>query len=332
MEDVEAMGLLKMDFLGLKNLTTIQRAAGLVQKTRGVTLDLDGIPLDERKALEIIAKGTQKKLPPDIQKTHNLFRAGNLEGIFQLESDGMKQITRDLKPSGIEDLSSISALYRPGPLDAGLIPIFIDRKHGREKVSYQHPILEPILKETYGVIVYQEQIMKIAQELAGYSLGEADLLRRCMGKKKLAEMEKHREKFIDGSAKNGVRKELANELFDQMVLFAEYCLSYDTEILTVEHGALPIGEIVEKQLNCHIYSIDRNGFVYTQPIAQWHDRGTQEVFEYTLENGTTIKATKDHKFMTSDGQMLPIDKIFERDLDLMKLKSTELKVLERSCL
>ena len=139
MEDVEAMGLLKMDFLGLKNLTTIQRAAGLVQKTKGVTLDLDQIPLDEKKALEIIAKGKQKKLPADIQETHKLFRAGNLEGIFQLESDGMKQITRDLKPSGIEDLSSISALYRPGPLDAGLIPIFIDRKHGREKVSYQHP-------------------------------------------------------------------------------------------------------------------------------------------------------------------------------------------------
>ena len=315
MEDVEAMGLLKMDFLGLKNLTTIQRAAGLVQKTKGVTLNLDQIPLDEKRALEIIAKGKQKKLPPDIQETHKLFRAGNLEGIFQLESDGMKQITRDLKPSGIEDLSSISALYRPGPLDAGLIPIFIDRKHGREKVSYQHPILEPILKETYGVIVYQEQIMKIAQELAGYSLGEADLLRRCMGKKKLAEMEKHREKFIDGSAKNGVSKNLANELFDQMVLFAEYCLSYDTEVLTAEYGALPIGKIVEKRIKCSVYSVDKNGFVYSQEIAQWHERGTQEVFEYTLDNGATIKATKDHKFMTSDGQMLPIDKIFEHGLE-----------------
>ncbi len=328
MEDIEALGLLKMDFLGLKNLTTIQRAANLVKKTQGVVLDLDQIPLDERKALEILAKGKQKKLPDDIQETHKLFRAGNLEGIFQLESDGMKQITRDLKPSGIEDISSISALYRPGPLDAGLIPIFIDRKHGREKVSYQHPLLESILKETYGVIVYQEQIMKIAQELAGYSLGEADLLRRCMGKKKLAEMEKHREKFIDGSAKNGVNKELANELFDQMVLFAEYCLSYDTEVYTVEYGGLPIGKIVESKIKCTVYTVDKNGLVYTQPVVQWHDRGVQEIFEYTLDNGATIRATKDHKFMTVEGQMLPIDEIFKRGLELKEINSAN--VLQKS--
>ena len=319
MEDVEAMGLLKMDFLGLKNLTTIQRAAGLVQKTRGITLDLDQIPLDERKALEIIAKGKQKKLPPDIQETHKLFRAGNLEGIFQLESDGMKQITRNLKPSGIEDISSISALYRPGPLDAGLIDIFIDRKNGKEKVSYQHPLLESILKETYGVMVYQEQIMKIAQELAGYSLGEADLLRRAMGKKKVDEMKKHREKFIDGSAKNGVPQAVAEDLFEQMIKFAEYCLSYDTEIQTVEYGALPIGKIVSEQIECNVYTIDQNGFVYTQPIVQWHDRGQQEIFAYTLDNGVTIHATKDHKFMTVEGTMLPIDEIFASSFELKEI-------------
>jgi DNA polymerase-3 subunit alpha len=108
-----------------------------------------------------------------------------LEGIFQLESAGMRQIVRDLKPSNIEDISSILALYRPGPLDAGLIPKFIDRKHGREKVEYSHPMLEQILKETYGLIIYQEQIMKIAQDMAGYSLGQADLLRRAMGKRNL---------------------------------------------------------------------------------------------------------------------------------------------------
>ncbi|MDJ0632551.1 MAG: DNA polymerase III subunit alpha, partial [Xenococcaceae cyanobacterium MO_188.B29] len=152
MEDLESLGLLKMDFLGLKNLTTIKQAADLIKENKGVELDLDQLPLDERRALEILNKGKYKKLPPDVQKTHKLLEAGDLEGIFQLESEGMRQIVRDLKPSGIEDISSILALYRPGPLDAGLIPIFINRKHGREKVEFQHELLKPILTETYGVL------------------------------------------------------------------------------------------------------------------------------------------------------------------------------------
>ena len=319
MEDLESLGLLKMDFLGLKNLTTIQRTAELIKQNQGVELDLDQLPLDERKALQIIAKGSLKKLPPDITKTHKLLEAGDLEGIFQLESSGMRQIVRDLKPSGIEDISSILALYRPGPLDAGLIPLFINRKHGREPIKYQHTLLEPILQETYAVLVYQEQIMKMAQDLAGYSLGEADLLRRAMGKKKISEMKKHREIFIDGATKNGVNRTVAEDLFEQMVLFAEYCLSGDTEILTVEYGSMPIGKIVEEKIDCTVYSMDSNGFVYTQPIAQWHNRGEQEVFEYTLENGSTVCATKDHKFMTTDEQMLPIDEIFEQGLELKAL-------------
>ncbi|MEO1792151.1 MAG: DNA polymerase III subunit alpha [Cyanobacteria bacterium J06629_19] len=207
MEDVENIGLLKMDFLGLRNLTMIQKAVNHIERRHeGVTIDLDGLPLDD-------------------PATYKLLAGGELAGVFQLESSGMRQIVKDLKPSGLEDISSVLALYRPGPLDAGLIPKFIDRKHGREQIDYAHKILEPILKETYGIMVYQEQIMKIAQDLAGYSLGEADLLRRAMGKKKIKEMEKHREIFIEGASKNDFPRKPANDLFDQMVLFAEYCFN-----------------------------------------------------------------------------------------------------------
>ena len=325
MEELESLGMLKMDFLGLKNLTMIQKTLDLVKKGKNIEIDPDRLPAEERKAQAILARSEDKKLPSDIQKTYQLLSVGQLAGVFQLESSGMRQVVRDLKPSSIEDISSILSLYRPGPLDAGLIPKFINRKHGQEKVEYEHVLLEPILQETYAVMVYQEQIMKIAQDLAGYTLGEADLLRRAMGKKKLAEMQKHRDIFIDGSAKNGVSKQIAEELFDQMIKFAEYCLSYDTEILTVEYGAMPIGKIVEEQIECTVYSVDENGYIYTQSIAQWHDRGRGEIFEYVLEDGSIIRATKDHKFMTSDGKMMPIDDIFEKGLDLKSISSSQLK-------
>ncbi len=206
MEDVESMGLLKMDFLGLKNLTMIDKTVNLVAQSSGETIDPDALPLDDPGTYDLLARG-------------------DLEGIFQLESSGMRQIVRDLKPSSLEDISSILALYRPGPLDAGLIPKFINRKHGREVIDFAHGKLKPILTETYGIMVYQEQIMKIAQDLAGYSLGEADLLRRAMGKKKKSEMEKHQGLFVQGATERGVDAAVATALFEQMVLFAEYCFN-----------------------------------------------------------------------------------------------------------
>ncbi len=206
MEDIESLGLLKMDFLGLKNLTMIEKTVNLVEESIGTKVDIDNLSLDDEKTFELLSRG-------------------DLEGIFQLESSGMRQIVKDLRPSSLEDISSILALYRPGPLDAGLIPKFIKRKHGREKIDFPHSSLAPILSETYGIMIYQEQIMRIAQDLAGYSLGQADLLRRAMGKKKVSEMQKHRNLFIDGATKKGVNSEIASELFEQMVLFAEYCFN-----------------------------------------------------------------------------------------------------------
>jgi DNA polymerase-3 subunit alpha len=207
MEDLAYVGLVKMDFLGLRNLTMIDKALKIIKEIHGIEIDIDKIPLDDERVYHTIANG-------------------DLAGIFQLEtSGGMRQVARDMKPSNMEDISALIALYRPGPLDSGMIQKFIDCKNGKTQIRYLTPLLEPILQDTYGQIVYQEQVMQIAQKLGGYSLGQADLLRRAMGKKKPEEMEKQREIFVDGCAKNGVSSAIAEQLFDMMVQFAEYCFN-----------------------------------------------------------------------------------------------------------
>ncbi|HET7788425.1 MAG TPA: DNA polymerase III subunit alpha [Myxococcales bacterium] len=204
-DEVELAGLVKFDFLGLTTLTVIDHAVKLINRRlpEGEKLDIALLPLGDRKTYDLISRG-------------------DTAGVFQMESSGFTEMVRKLKPSVFEDIVAAGALYRPGPLDSGMVDVFINRKHGRERVSYPHPLLEPILKDTYGVIVYQEQVMQIAQVLAGYSLGRADLLRRAMGKKKAEVMAKERGGFVEGCAKNGVQDKLANEIFDLMEKFAEY--------------------------------------------------------------------------------------------------------------
>ena len=199
---IEDAGMLKMDFLGLKTLSIIKDALKLIEKHRGVTIDIDKVPLDD-------------------EPTFELYQRGETIGTFQFESPGMRKYLQVLKPTDIEDLIAMNALYRPGPME--FIPNFIDRKHGKESVEYPHELLEPILKNTYGIMVYQEQIMQTAQIMAGYTLGQADLLRRAMGKKKLEEMNKQRAIFIKGAESlHGISKEKASEVFDIMEKFAAY--------------------------------------------------------------------------------------------------------------
>ncbi len=206
MTDLEKLGLLKMDFLGLRNLTIISKTIKLIKKRHGIDIDINNISLDDKKAYKMLTKG-------------------ETAGVFQLESSGMKKLVRDLKPSVFEDLGALVALFRPGPLESGMVTDFVERKHGRQKITYAHPLLESILKDTYGTIVYQEQIMQIFQTLAGYSLGQADMVRRMMGKKKIEEMAKQKEKFIEGAGKNGMLAKGATELFEQIEKFAEYCFN-----------------------------------------------------------------------------------------------------------
>ena len=199
---IESAGMLKMDFLGLKTLTIIKDALALIKKNRGVDIDIDNINLED-------------------EKTFALYQRGDTIGTFQFESAGMRKYLQILKPTNIEDLIAMNALYRPGPME--FIPNFINRKHGREKVEYPHELLEPILKNSYGIMVYQEQIMQTAQIMAGYSLGQADLLRRAMGKKKLDEMAKQREVFVAGAKeKHNIDRKKAEEIFAVMEKFAAY--------------------------------------------------------------------------------------------------------------
>src|SRR3954464_14201519 len=204
MKAIEKMGLLKMDFLGLTTLTVIDDALKLIVQTTGTKLNLETIPLDDSAAYE------------------KVFHQALTSGIFQFESHGMRDVLRRYKPNTVEDLTALNALYRPGPIQGGMIDDFIARKHGHKKVEYELPELEEILRETLGVIVYQEQVMQVAQRLAGYSLGEADLLRRAMGKKDVVEMAKQRERFVKGAVERGFNGRKIEKIFDLMAQFAEY--------------------------------------------------------------------------------------------------------------
>lgn len=198
---VEAAGLVKFDFLGLKTLTVLKKAVDLVKRGRGIDVDLAALELDDRKSFELLAKA-------------------DTVGVFQLESTGMRESLKRLRPDRFEDIIAMVALYRPGPMDN--IPTYINRKHGEEPVDYLHPMLEGILKETYGVIIYQEQVIQIAQVMGGYTLGQADMLRRAMGKKDKAEMARHEARFIEGAVERGVKKADARDIFQLVNKFAGY--------------------------------------------------------------------------------------------------------------
>jgi DNA polymerase III subunit alpha len=203
MKGVEKIGLVKFDFLGLRTLTVINNAVKLIKEDKGVDLDMINLPLDDLKVYKLLS-------------------SGDTRGIFQLESSGMRDLIVRLKPEKFEDIIALVALYRPGPLGSGMVDDFINRKHGKVEISYELPELETILKPTYGVIVYQEQVMQIASKLADFTLGDADLLRRAMGKKIPAVMELNKDKFLKGAENKGIARKKAERIFDLMAMFAGY--------------------------------------------------------------------------------------------------------------
>jgi len=204
MNALTKLGMLKIDVLGLETLTVLDRAVKLVERVKGVKVALDRIPLDDRKTFEMLGRGSVK-------------------GVFQMEtSRGMRELVQQMKPDRIDEVIATIALFRPGPLGSGMVESYVRRKHGQEKIEYDHPLLEPILRETYGVILYQEQVMRTANVVAGLSMADADALRKAMGKKKAEILQPFRDPFIAGAKKNGVSEEVARKIFDQMAYFAGY--------------------------------------------------------------------------------------------------------------
>jgi DNA polymerase-3 subunit alpha len=259
MNAVQKIGLLKMDFLGLRNLSVIEDALKNLELTRGLKLDLASIPWDD-------------------PATFRLLQAADTNGVFQLESAGLRRLLQDMRPTSFADIIAANALFRPGPLEGGLVDQYVKRKHGEQEIVYPLPELEPILKETYGVIVYQEQVMQIASRLAGFTLGEADVLRAAMGKKKKEEMAKMRAKFIAGAVSRSVSEPKATEIFDLMAFFAGYgfnkshsaayaVISYQTAYLKANYPLEYLAALLNNEagnydkvaaavLDCHARDID----------------------------------------------------------------------------
>jgi DNA polymerase-3 subunit alpha len=285
MKAVEKAGLLKMDFLGLRTLSVLQQAVARVEEKEGVKLDLRALPLDDPAAYEI-------------------FQRADTVGIFQFESSGMRDYLRQLKPTVFEDLVAMNALYRPGPMEH--IPFFIDCKHGKQVARYEHPDLEPILHGTYGVFVFQEQVMQAANVLAGFSMAQADELRRAMGKKRPEEMEAKRAQFVEGCKKNRIPAAKAEKIFATMEKFAGYgfnrCVTGMTRVADAISGEVTtVEDLFHHRREYRIHALGEDWKLKPRRVTDVVWNGRKAVFEIRTAQGKRITATANHPFRTLDG-------------------------------
>jgi DNA polymerase-3 subunit alpha len=318
-DDVEAVGLVKFDFLGLRTLTIIDWAVRNIAANAnppsphffkgGEDAASVSLPPFEKvgqggfsntSALDIT------RIPLDDPPAFDLLKACATTAVFQLESRGMKDLIKRLQPDCFEDIVALVALFRPGPLQSGMVDDFINRKHGRAKVDYPHPALEPILKPTYGVILYQEQVMQIAQVLAGYTLGGADLLRRAMGKKKPEEMAKQREIFVKGATERGVKEEVATHIFDLMEKFAGYgfnkCVVGATRVTDADTGTVTTVEALFKSRRpTTVHALADDWRLHRRRVEDVVWNGRKRVYQLTTRLGKRITATANHPFRTLHG-------------------------------
>ena len=291
---LEAIGLLKMDFLGLSNLTILANAVRLIKQTRDEVINVWDIPLAD---------------DPRADAAYEMVGRGETTGIFQLESQGMRKYVVDLKPNSVKELAAMVALYRPGPM--AHIPRFIRGKFDPDSVSYTHPTLEPILAETYGVIVYQDQVLKIVQAIAGFSLGQADLLRRAMGKKKASEMEKQRANFLKGAEEKGVKAKTAGAIFDEIEPFAGYafngCLDAKTTVQKPDGTRIHISAAFAAQTP-ELMAMWEDGVIRPHKVARIVKTGRKPLFEIRTKGNRCVRATGEHRFLTTAGY-LPVSEM-----------------------
>ena len=282
---LEELGLLKFDFLGLSNLTILMNSQKFIQQTRGIEIDLDRLPTDDTRTYELLAQG-------------------ETTGVFQLESGAMRGYIKELKPTCIEDVTAMVALYRPGPMDS--IPTFIKSKHGEIEVKYLHPMLEPLLRESYGVIVYQDQVLLIAVQLAGFTWGEVDKFRKAMSKKIPEELAKYRDKFVKGCAQSGIKEKVAEQIFAFIEPFAGYgfnkCAHGSTEIQLPDGSRMALSAAYRNP-PAEIMAMWPDGQIRPHKVARIVQTGRKALLNIRTASGKSIKVTPEHRLLTTEGYL-----------------------------
>jgi DNA polymerase-3 subunit alpha len=284
---IEKVGLLKMDFLGLRNLTVLDNCVKMIKRTRGATVDPMTFPLDDAE-------------------TYKLLQRGDAKGVFQLESEGIRELLKRMKPDNIRDLIAVLALYRPGPLEGGMVDEYVECKNGRRRPAYPHPVMEEVLKETYGVMTYQEQIMRILNRLGGIELAKAYACIKAISKKNEKLIDERKADFIRGCESQDMTAEKAEEIFGLIVKFGGYgfnkCVVAETEVTDAETGeVVTVGELFESRRTITVHALGENGKLRPRAVTDVVWNGVKPVYRLTTELGKTITATDNHPFRTING-------------------------------